>query len=118
MRGPQWEARMSVSSLSYVSGISDEPLLYKTIDAVLREAAANWGERDALIVVQQGIRWSWRELDREVGRVAAGLLRLGLQPGDRVGIWSPNRAKWGVTHFAAARAVRSLVIITPAYLLS
>ncbi|HKE93198.1 MAG TPA: AMP-binding protein [Povalibacter sp.] len=109
---------MSVSSLSYVSGISDEPLLYKTIDAVLREAAANWGERDALIVVQQGIRWSWRELDREVGRVAAGLLRLGLQPGDRVGIWSPNRAEWVVTQFAAARAGLILVNINPAYRLA
>jgi fatty-acyl-CoA synthase len=102
-------------NLSYVSGTNDEPLLYKTVGAVLEEAAERWGERDALIVRHQGIRWSYRELDAAADRMAAGLLALGLEPGDRVGIWSPNRSEWVVTQFATAKAGLILVNINPAY---
>jgi fatty-acyl-CoA synthase len=101
--------------LSYVSGTSDEPLLYKTVGNVLEEAAERWGERDALIVPHQGIRWSYNELNAAADRLAAAFVRLGLQPGDRVGIWSPNRCEWVVTQFASAKAGLILVTVNPAY---
>ena len=102
-------------NLSYVSGTSDEPLLYKTVGALLDEAAQRWGERDALIVGHQGIRWSYSELNAAAGRLAAGFIRLGLAPGDRIGIWSPNRYEWVVTQFASAKAGLILVNVNPAY---
>jgi fatty-acyl-CoA synthase len=104
-----------MTNLSYVCGVGDEPLLYKTVGAVLEDAAARWGEREALIVRHQNIRWTWRELDEAAERLAAGFLHLGLAPGDRIGIWAPNRYEWVVTQFASARAGLILVTINPAY---
>src|SRR6202042_2527427 len=66
----------------------------------------------------QDIRWSYGELKAKVDALAAGLLALGLSPGDRVGIWSPNNAEWAVTQFATAKAGLILVNINPAYRLS
>ena len=62
-----------MTNLSYVCGVGSEPLLYKTVGAVLEEAAARWGEREALIVRHQNIRWTYRELDEAADRLAAGL---------------------------------------------
>jgi fatty-acyl-CoA synthase len=104
-----------MTNLSYVCGVGNEPLLYKTVGAVLEEAAARWGEREALIVRHQNIRWTYRELDEAADRLAAGLLQLGLVPGDRIGIWAPNRYEWVVTQFATAKAGLILVTINPAY---
>jgi fatty-acyl-CoA synthase len=104
-----------MTNLSYVCGVGTEPLLYKTIGAVLEDAAARWGEREALIVRHQNIRWTYRELDEAAERLAAGLLHLGLVPGDRIGIWAPNRYEWVVTQFASAKAGLILVTINPAY---
>ena len=104
-----------MTNLSYVSGVSSEPLLYKTVGAVLEEAAAQWGEREALVVRHQNIRWTYRELDEAADRLAAGFLHLGLVPGDRVGIWAPNRYEWILTQFASAKAGLILVTINPAY---
>ena len=67
---------------------------------------------------EQGIRWSYRELAERVDAFAAGLMALGLQPGDRIGIWSPNNAEWVITQFATAKAGLILVNINPAYRLS
>ena len=106
------------ATLSYVCGASDEPLLYKTVGAALEDAAAQWPERIALIVSHQAIRWSYRHLNDAADRLAAGLLRLGLVPGDRIGIWSPNRYEWVLTQFASAKAGLILVNINPAYRLS
>jgi fatty-acyl-CoA synthase len=104
-----------MTNLSYVCGVGTEPLLYKTVGAVLEEAAARWGEREALIVRHQNIRWTYRELDEAADRLAAGFLHLGLVPGDRIGIWAPNRYEWVVTQFASAKAGLILVTINPAY---
>jgi fatty-acyl-CoA synthase len=104
-----------MTNLSYVCGVGSEPLLYKTVGAVLEEAAARWGEREALIVRHQNIRWTYRELDEAADRLAAGFLHLGLVPGDRIGIWAPNRYEWVVTQFASAKAGLILVTINPAY---
>jgi len=106
------------ATLSYVCGASDEPLLYKTVGAALEDAAAQWPERDALIVSHQAIRWSYRHLNDAADRLAAGLSCLGLVPGDRIGIWSPNRYEWVLTQFASAKAGLILVNINPAYRLS
>lgn len=103
---------------SYVSGTSDVPLLGHTIGHALGLAAERWGDLPALISPSQDIRWSWSELRERADAFAAGLLSLGLEPGDRIGIWSLNRAEWALTQFAAARAGLILVTINPSYRLS
>jgi len=100
---------------SYVHGASAMPLIGDTIGVHFDQAAARWPESEALVVRHQGVRWTYRELQRQVDACAAGLLALGLESGDRVGIWSPNNAEWVVTQFATAKAGMILVNINPAY---
>jgi fatty-acyl-CoA synthase len=69
-------------------------------------------------VPHQDLRWSWDDLAEQVDRCAVGLVALGLEPGDRVGIWAPNLAEWVVTQFATAKAGLILVNVNPAYRLS
>jgi fatty-acyl-CoA synthase len=109
---------MSGKALSYVSGASTIPLRGETIGANLDRAVAAWGDRPALVVRQQGLRWTYHELGEQAEAFAAGLLSLGLRPGDRVGIWSPNNVEWVVTQFATANAGLILVNINPAYRLA
>ena len=104
--------------LSHVRGAGAPPLIEHTIGEALARAAAQWGERDAVVSVAQDIRWSFAELLARTDALASGLLSLGLEPGDRIGIWSPNCAEWTLTQFAAARAGLILVTINPAYRLS
>ena len=104
--------------LSYVHGTSTAPLLGETIGACFDRAAGRWPDIEAVVVPHQGIRWTYRELKREVDAVAAGFLALGLQPGERVGIWAPNSWEWVVTQFATAKAGLVLVNINPAYRLA
>ena len=106
---------MTGIGLSYVHGAIDTPLIGETIGNHFGRAVARWGDRPALIVRQQGVRWSYAELGARVDAFAAGLLALGLEPGDRVAIWSPNNAEWVVTQFATAQAGLILVNINPAY---
>lgn len=101
--------------LSYVSGASTEPLLGETIGDALNHAADEFGDRDALISCHQNIRYTYRELLHEVNRAARGLLALGVQRGDRVGIWSPSSAEWLITQYAAAKVGAILVNVNPAY---
>ena len=103
---------------SYVSGDRSVPLLRKTIPEALAETVARRGPHPAAIFRQAGRRYTWSELAREVDAVAAGFLALGLEKGDRVGIWSPNRPEWLVTQFATARVGLVLVTINPAYRVS
>jgi fatty-acyl-CoA synthase len=103
---------------SYVHGASDIPLIGEMIGVHFDRIVERHGERDALIVRHQTIRWNYRELRREVDAFAAGLIALGLKPGERVGIWSPNNAEWVVTQFATAKAGLILVNINPAYRLT
>ncbi len=86
-----------------------------TIGQALDAAALRWGEAEALVSAHQNIRWSWRALAQQADAFAAGLLALGLEPGDRIGIWSPNCAEWVLVQFAAAKAGIILVTINPAY---
>ncbi len=103
---------------SYVHGTSNTPLLGDTIGVHLHRIAERFPDRDALVVPYQGIRYSYAELERRVDAFAAGLLALGLEPGDRIGIWSQNNAEWVVTQFATAKAGLIMVNINPAYRLT
>ncbi len=105
-------------SKSYVCGSTTIPLMYHTVGDVLDRAVLEWGDLEAVVVRHQQIRWSFRELAAAVDRFAAGLVELGLEPGDRVGIWSPNNIEWVVTQFATAKAGLILVNVNPAYRLS
>ena len=104
-----------MEQLSYVHGAIDTPLLGETLGASFDRSVARWGERPALVVRSQGVRWSYRELGARAEAFAAGLLALGIEPGDRVGIWSLNCAEWLVTQIATAKAGIVLVNINPAY---
>ena len=106
---------MTVSTQSYASGTSDVPLIGSTIGAQFDAAVDKWGDRDALIVREQDVHWTWSDLKQWVDDFAAGLIDLGLQPGDRIGIWSPNNSEWAITQFATAKAGLILVNINPAY---
>jgi fatty-acyl-CoA synthase len=103
---------------SYMHGASDQAMIGDTIGVHFDKTVARFPDRPALIVHQQDIRWTWAELGRHVDAFAAGLVALGLQAGDRVGIWSPNNAEWVVTQFATAKAGLILVNINPAYRLT
>jgi fatty-acyl-CoA synthase len=105
----------TISKTSFVSGTSDRPLLFRTVDGVLKAAAAEHPTRPALVVTHQSMRFTYAELDREVERVARGMIACGLEPGDRIGIWAPNCTEWVLTMFAAARAGLVLVNLNPAY---
>ncbi|WP_181772012.1 AMP-binding protein [Amycolatopsis pittospori] len=100
---------------SYASGISDAPLLGDTIGDNLDRTVAAFGERDALVDRAAGKRWTYTELAADVDALALGLLDLGIEKGDRVGIWSPNRAEWTLTQYATAKIGAILVNINPAY---
>jgi fatty-acyl-CoA synthase len=103
------------SLVAHARGASHPPLFDITIGTALAQAAERWSERDALVIPHQGVRWTWSQLLQRADGVAAGLLALGLQPGDRVGIWAPNCAEWALMQFATARAGLILVNINPAY---
>ena len=107
-----------MNELSYVHGATGAPLIGQTIGAYFDAVAAREADRLALIVRHQGIRWTYAELKARVDAVAAGLVALGLQPGDRIGIWAPNCAEWTLTQFATAKAGLILVNINPAYRVS
>ncbi|MBM4227981.1 MAG: AMP-binding protein [Gammaproteobacteria bacterium] len=103
---------------SYVCGTSEQPLLYRTVGQLLDDARAQWPERLALVSRHQKIRLTYSELGARVDAFAAGLVALGLKPGDRIGIWSPNTLEWVITQFATAKAGLILVNINPAYRLA
>jgi fatty-acyl-CoA synthase len=103
---------------SYVHGASDIPLLGNTIGEHFDDVVRRWPDREALVVKHQNIRWTYSQLKEQVDALAAGLVALGLEPGDRIGIWSPNNAEWVTTQFATARAGLILVNINPAYRLA
>ena len=104
--------------LSHVRGADTPALLTGTIGQALDQAAARWPDAEALVSVHQGVSWRFAELKARAEALAAGLLSLGLAPGDRIGVWSPNKAEWALTQFAAAKAGLILVTINPAYRLA
>ncbi len=101
--------------LSYVHGASDVPLLGEPIFQNLRRTAARFGDREALVAAHQNYRSTYSELVAQCEVVARGLMARGVKPGDRVGIWSPNRFEWVVVQYATAAMGAILVNINPAY---
>ncbi|UUW90338.1 AMP-binding protein [Pimelobacter simplex] len=104
-----------MTELSYAAGETTTPLLEETIGANLERTVARWPDREALVEVASGRRWTWREFDAVVDEVARGLLGLGIEQGDRVGMWAPNCAEWTIVQFAAAKAGAVLVNVNPSY---
>ncbi|MDR0210441.1 MAG: AMP-binding protein [Pseudomonas putida] len=100
---------------SYSQGNPDKALLTHCIGDVFDATVARFPERDALIVRHQGLRYTWRQLAEAVDRHARALMALGVQAGDRLGIWAPNCAEWCITQFASAKVGAILVNINPAY---
>ena len=100
---------------SYMCGAATEPLIYDTIGNQFDLAVERFGDSEALVVAHQNIRWTYREYQHEIERLATGLLALGIEPGDRVGIWAPNCYEWCLTQFATAKIGAILVCINPAY---
>lgn len=100
---------------AYVHGASDSPLQGETIGVNFDAAALRWRDREALVVLHQDVRWTYRELQEHINTFAAGLISLGLAPGERLGIWSHNCCEWVVAQYAAAKAGLILVNINPAF---
>ncbi len=106
---------MSMTLPSYTSGVAEKPLLGMTIGDMLDRTAQQYPNNEALVCLHQDIRWTYQEFVDKVNEAARAFLAIGVQKGDRVGIWSPNRYEWTVTQFATAKVGAILVNINPSY---
>ena len=100
---------------SYDCGISTYPLLGITLGEMLKSVSARFPDTEAVVSVHQGIRWTYKDLLSQVHSLAKGLMALGVEKGDRVGIWAMNYAEWIVVQFATATIGAIMVNINPAY---
>src|SRR3954471_14609898 len=100
---------------SYASGTSSTPLLGDTIGDNLDRTIARFGDREALVSVHQDLRYTYAQFGEAVDRCARAFIAAGVEPGDRVGIWSPNCAEWALVQYGTAKAGIILVNINPAY---
>ncbi len=100
---------------AYAKGELEPPLLEETIGASFERTVAAYADREALVDVASGRRWTWAELDRDVDDLARGLVAAGIGKGDRVGIWAPNCAEWTIVQYATAKLGIILVNVNPAY---
>lgn len=103
------------TELSHVIGPADSPLLDLTIGQLLARACDVSPDQEAVVACHQQIRLTYRDLERESDNFAKGLADLGLEHGDRIGIWSPNNVEWIITMYAAAKLGLVLVNVNPAY---
>jgi len=115
LRAGRDDIRRPHGGLSYVRGTTDDALKFMTVSALLDRAVERFGGRDAVIFAATGERLSWHDLKRRSDDVAAGLLALGVQRGDRVGIWAPNCVEWLLVQLGSARIGAILVNINPGY---
>ena len=100
---------------SYAQGETSPALLEETIGANFERTVASYADREALVEVASGRRWTWSELGADVDALARGLVAAGVEKGDRVGIWAPNCAEWTITQYATAKVGAVLVNVNPAY---
>ncbi|MEP4149227.1 MAG: AMP-binding protein [Halioglobus sp.] len=100
---------------SYYCGSSDAQIIYETIGNYLDHICDQFPEGEALVVRHQDVRWTYHEYRQQIDRLATGLLALGIEPGDRVGIWGPNSFEWALVQFATARIGAIMVCLNPAY---
>lgn len=106
---------LPVSALSYAHGTSATTLLGDTIGANLDRAVAAWPDREALVDVPSGRRWTYAQFSADVDELAYALLATGIARGDRVGIWAVNCPEWVLVQYATARVGAVMVNINPAY---
>ncbi|HEX7300969.1 MAG TPA: AMP-binding protein [Solirubrobacteraceae bacterium] len=104
-----------MSAPSYAHGTFDTPLLGDTIGAHFERTAARFADRDALVSCHQGVRLTYAELDAAIDALAGGLLRAGVEAGDRVALWAPNCIEWVLVQYATAKVGAILVNVNPAY---
>ena len=100
---------------SYMCGSSSEPIIYETVGNYLNQVAERYPDTEALVVCHQDVRWTYSEFNDKVDELATGLLNLGINTGDRVGIWGPNSYEWVLTQMATAKIGAILVCVNPAY---
>ena len=100
---------------SYTCGASSTPIIYETIGNFFEGVVAEHPDTEAVVACHQDVRWSYAEFNRRIDELATGLLSLGIEPGDRVGVWGPNTAEWVLTQMATAKIGAILVNINPAY---
>jgi len=112
---PLPDTRIPQLDRSEVAGPTDTPLLSQTVAQALIDTAKRLPDQEAVVFREQGERWTWQEFAAKVDALANALLDLGLEKGDRIGIWSPNRPEWLLAQFATARIGLVLVNINPAY---
>jgi hypothetical protein len=104
LRGLSLNAAAAASSQSYVCGPGDRPLTNLTIGQVVEQSDKRFGDRVGFVSAHQGIRKTFSELREEVEKLAAGLLTLGLKPGERIGLWGPSTYEWYLTWLATSKA--------------
>ena len=106
---------MNPLTRSYYSGASDAQIIYETIGSYFDKIANLHSTNSALVVRHQGVNWTYGELQARVDQLAMGLVNLGIEPGDRVGIWGPNSSEWVLVQLATAKIGAIMVCINPAY---
>ena len=104
-----------MAMMSYASGLSDVPLIGETIGEMLERIARQYPENEALVSIEQGIRWQYSEFLEKVDELALALMSLDVKKGDRVAIWAMNYAQWVLVQFATAKCGAIMVNINPAY---
>uniref|UniRef100_A0A8D3CST4 Medium-chain acyl-CoA ligase ACSF2, mitochondrial n=1 Tax=Scophthalmus maximus TaxID=52904 RepID=A0A8D3CST4_SCOMX len=120
LRGSKGAAQCASTSfnmivLSYAHGTSSTPLRHTTIAESLLRTVERWPDREAMAFLQDGVRKTFAEFQKDVDQAAAGLLALGLTKGDRLGLWGPNTYEWILFQFATAKAGIIMVAVNPAY---
>ncbi|MGX9462870.1 AMP-binding protein [Shewanella sp. A14] len=110
----QHQVQLPLTQSEY-HGATSTTLTNKTIGQYFDDIANTYPDNLAIVVHHQHIRWNYRQYQAKVDALATGLLKLGVQPGDRVGIWSPNNIEWCLTQFATAKIGAIMVCINPAY---
>ena len=106
---------MTALAKSYYCGASTTQIIYETIGGYFDRVANEHPNNPALVLRHQNVDWTYSELQQRVDQLAAGLISLGIEPGDRVGIWGPNSAEWVLTQLATAKMGAIMVCINPAY---
>ncbi|MBT8066395.1 MAG: AMP-binding protein [Gammaproteobacteria bacterium] len=106
---------MAALTQSYSCGASSEPIIYETIGNFFDGIVEQYPDAEALVACHQDIRWTYVEFQERIDALATGLLKLGIEPGERVGVWGPNSAEWTLTQMATAKIGAILVNINPAY---
>ncbi|WP_042705783.1 AMP-binding protein [Methanomicrobium mobile] len=104
-----------MAMMSYASGLSDVPLIGETIGEMLERIAREYPDNEALVSIDQGIRWKYSEFLEKVDELALALMSLDVKKGDRVAIWAMNYAQWVLVQFATAKCGAIMVNINPAY---